>query len=136
MGGDRYMEVVTMYKVGKYLFKSKKLAEKVEDIIEAYPDIEFSIEKSTRNKESLRLWFNDFSLDGTSFIDIDTNDVTVNLISSNLELSKEYFDYLDRLGIEHSEYKSIHTFKCSKPLSLKEKFSILLDFSKKEYWGA
>mgnify|MGYP000454327020 CR=1 FL=1 len=130
------MEVVTMYKVGKYLFKNKKLAEKVEDIIEAYPDIEFSIEKSTRNKESLRLWFNDFSLDGTSFIDIDTNDVTVNLISSNLELSKEYFDYLDRLGIEHSEYKSIHKFKCSKPLSLKEKFSILLDFSKKEYWGA
>lgn len=129
------MEVVTMYKVGKYLFKNKKLAEKVEDIIEAYPDIEFSIEKSTRNKESLRLWFNDFSLDGTSFIDIDTNDVTVNLISSNLELSKEYFDYLDRLGIEHSEYKSIHKFKCSKPLSLKEKFSILLDFSKKEYWG-
>ena len=125
-----------MYKVGKYLFKNKKLAEKVEDIIEAYPDIEFSIEKSTRNKESLRLWFNDFSLDGTSFIDIDTNDVTVNLISSNLELSKEYFDYLDRLGIEHSEYKSIHKFKCSKPLSLKEKFSILLDFSKKEYWGA
>lgn len=130
------MEVVTMYKVGKYLFKNKKLAEKVEDIIEAYSDIEFSIEKSTRNKESLRLWFNDFSLDGTSFIDIDTNDVTVNLISSNLELSKEYFDYLDRLGIEHSEYKSIHKFKCSKPLSLKEKFSILLDFSKKEYWGA
>lgn len=129
------MEVVTMYKVGKYLFKNKKLAEKVEDIIEAYPDIEFSIEKSTRNKESLRLLFNDFSLDGTSFIDIDTNDVTVNLISSNLELSKEYFDYLDRLGIEHSEYKSIHKFKCSKPLSLKEKFSILLDFSKKEYWG-
>lgn len=129
------MEVVTMYKVGKYLFKNKKLAEKVEDIIEAYPDIEFSIEKSTRNKESLRLWFNDFSLDGTSFIDIDTNDVTVNLISSNLELSNEYFDYLDRLGIEHSEYKSIHKFKCSKPLSLKEKFSILLDFSKKEYWG-
>ena len=130
------MEVVTMYKVGKYLFKNKKLAEKVEDIIEAYPDIEFSIEKSTRNKESLRLWFNDFSLDGTSFIDIDTNDVTVNLISSNLELTKEYFDYLDSLGIEHSEYKSIHKFKCSKPLSLKEKFSILLDFSKKEYWGA
>lgn len=129
------MEVVTMYKVGKYLFKNKKLAEKVEDIIEAYPDIEFSIEKSTRNKESLRLWFNDFSLDGTSFIDIDTNDVTVNLISSNLELSKEYFDYLDSLGIEHSEYKSIHKFKCSKPLSLKEKFSILIKFARNEHWG-
>lgn len=37
------MEVVTMYKVGKYLFKSKEFAESVEEIIETYRKTEFSV---------------------------------------------------------------------------------------------
>lgn len=131
------MEVVTMYKVGEYLFKSKKLAESVEDIIEAYPDIEFSIENLDNDGEILRVYLKPYSsLNDLAVINVDTDDVNINAVSNSLELSKEYFDYLDSLGIEHSEYKSIHTFKCSKPLSLKEKFSILLDFARKEYWGA
>lgn len=131
------MEVVTMYKVGEYLLKSKKLAESVEEIIEAYPDIEFSVESLDGDKEILRFYLKPYSsLNDLAVINVGTDDVNIKLVSDSLELSKEYFKYLDNLDIEHSEYKHIHTFKCSRPLSLKEKFSILLDFSKKEYWGA
>lgn len=131
------MEVVTMYKVGKYLFGSKELAESVEDIINSYPDIEFSVENTIDSgKELLRFYLKPCHLEDMAFIDIDTNDVTVTLISSNFELSKQYFEYLDSISIEHSEYKYGHTFRYIKPVSLKEKFSNLLKFARKEYWGA
>lgn len=131
------MEVVTMYKVEKYLFKSKELAESVEGIIESYPDIDFSVEDLDDNKEILRHYLKDYSsLNDLAVINIDSNDVNIKLVSTSIEVSKQFFDYLDSLGIDYSGYKSIHTFTCSKSLSLKEKFSILLDFARKEYWGA
>lgn len=131
------MEVVTMYKIGEYLFKSKELAESVEEIIESYPDINFSVEDLDDNKEILRHYLKDYSsLNDLAVINIDLNDVNIKLVSISLEVSKQFFDYLDSLGINYSGYKSIHTFMCSKSLPLKEKFSILLDFARKEYWGA
>ena len=130
------MEVVTMYKVGKYLFKSKELAESVEGIIESYKDIDFSVEDLDDNKEILRHYLKDYSsLNDLAVINIDSNDVNIKLVSTSIEVSKQFFDYLDSLGIDYSGYKSIHTFTCSKSLSLKEKFSVLLDFARKEYWG-
>lgn len=131
------MEVVTMYKVGKYLFKSKELAESVEDIIESYPCTEFSVEDLDDNKEILRHYLKDYSsLNDLAVINVDADDVKFNLVSDSLEVSKQFFDYLDSLGIDCSCYKSIHTFTCSKSLPLKEKFDILLKFARKEYWGA
>lgn len=131
------MEVVTMYKVGKHLFKSKEFAESVEGIIESYPCTEFSVEELDDNKEILRHYLKDYSsLNDLAVINIDSDDVQVKLVSTSLEVSKQFFDYLDSLGIDYSCYKSIHTFTCSKYLPLKEKFSILLDFARKEYWGA
>ena len=131
------MEVVTMYKVGKYLFKSKELAESVEDIIESYPCTEFSVEDLDDNKEILRHYLKDYSsLNDLAVINVDVDDVKFNLVSDSLEVSKQFFDYLDSLGIDCSCYKSIHTFTCSKSLPLKEKFDILLKFARKEYWGA
>lgn len=131
------IEVVTMYKVGKYLFKSKEFAESVEGIIESYPDIEFSVENLDDNKEILRHYLKDYSsLNDLAVINIDADDVKVKLVSDSLEVSKQFFECLDSLGIDYSGYKSIHTFTCSKPLPLKEKFSILLKFARNEYWGA
>lgn len=131
------MEVVTMYKVGKYLFKSKEFAESVEEIIETYPDIDFSVEELDDNKEILRHYLKDYSsLNDLAVINIDSDDVKIKLVSDSLEVSKQFFDYLDSLGIDYSCYKSIHTFTCSKHLQLKEKFSTLLNFARKEYWGA
>lgn len=131
------MEVVTMYKVGKYLFKSKEFAESVEDIIESYPCTEFSVEDLDDNKEILRHYLKDYSsLNDLAVINVDADDVKFNLVSDSLEVSKQFFDYLDSLGIDCSCYKSIHTFTCSKSLPLKEKFDILLKFARKEYWGA
>lgn len=131
------MEVVTMYKVGKYLFKSKELAESVEDIIESYPCTEFSVEDLDDNKEILRHYIKDYSsLNDLAVINVDADDVKFNLVSDSLEVSKQFFDYLDSLGIDCSYYKSIHTFTCSKSLPLKEKFDILLKFARNEYWGA
>ena len=131
------MEVVTMYKAGKYLFKIKELAESVEEIIEAYPCTEFSVEDLDDNKEILRHYLKDYSsLNDLAVINVDTDDVKIKLVSDSLEVSKQFFDYLDSLGIDYSGYKSIHTFTCSKSLPLKEKFSILLKFARNEYWGA
>lgn len=131
------MEVVTMYKVGKYLFKSKKLAESVEEIIETYRKTEFSVESLDGDKEILRVYLKPYSsLNDLAVINVDTDDVKIKLVSDSLEVSKQFFDYLDSLGIDYSGYKSIHTFTCSKSLPLKEKFSVLLDFARKEYWGA
>mgnify|MGYP002753502890 CR=1 FL=1 len=131
------MEVVTMYKVGKYLFKSKEFAESVEDIIESYPCTEFSVEDLDDNKEILRHYLKDYSsLNDLAVINVDADDAKFNLVSDSLEVSKQFFDYLDSLGIDCSCYKSIHTFTCSKSLPLKEKFDILLKFARKEYWGA
>lgn len=131
------MEVVTIYKVGKYLFKSKELAESVEEIIESYPCTEFSVEDLDNSKEILRHYIKDYSsLNDLAVINIDSDDVKIKLVSNSLEVSKQFFDYLDSLGIDYSGYKSIHTFTCSKSLPLKEKFSVLLDFARKEYWGA
>ena len=131
------MEVVTMYKVGKYLFKSKEFAESVEDIIESYPCTEFSVEDLDDNKEILRHYIKDYSsLNDLAVINVDADDVKFNLVSDSIEVSKQFFDYLDSLGIDCSCYKSIHTFTCSKSLPLKEKFDILLKFARKEYWGA
>lgn len=131
------MEVVTMYKVGKYLFKSKEFAESVEEIIETYRKTEFSVESLDGDKEILRVYLKPYSsLNDLAVINVDTDDVNIKLVSNSLELSKKYFDYLDSLGIDYSGYKSIHTFTCSKSLPLKEKFDILLDFARKEYWGA
>lgn len=98
---------------------------------------EFSVEELDDNKEILRVYLKDYSsLNDLAVINVDSDDVKVKLVSDSLELSKQFFDYLDSLGIKHSEYKYIHTFKCSKPLPLKEKFSILLKFARNEYWGA
>ena len=131
------MEVVTMYKVGKYLFKSKEFAESVEEIIESYPCTEFSVEELDDNKEILRVYLKPYSsLNDLAVINIDSNGVNIKLVSTSIEVSKQFFDYLDSLGIDYSGYKSIHTFTCSKSLPLKEKFSVLLDFARKEYWGA
>lgn len=131
------MEVVTMYKVGKYLFKSKELAESIEEIVESYPDIDFSVEDLDDNKEMLRHYLKDYSsLNDLAVINVDTDDVNIKLVSNSIEVSKQFFDYLDSLGIDYSGYKSIHTFTCSKSLPLKEKFSVLLNFARKEYWGA
>ena len=131
------MEVVTMYKVGKYLFKSKEYAESDEDIIESYPDIDFSVEELDDNKEILRHYLKPYSsLNDLAVINVDRDDVNIKLVSNSIEVSKQFFDYLDSLGIDYSCYKSIHTFTCSKSLSLKEKFSTLLNFARKEYWGA
>ena len=131
------MEVVTMYKVGKYLFKSKEFAESVEEIIESYPCTEFSVEDLDDNKEILRHYLKDYSsLNDLAVINVDAGDVKVKLVSDSLEVSRQFFDYLDSLGIDYSCYKSIHIFTCSKSLPLKEKFSVLLDFARKEYWGA
>lgn len=130
------MEVVTMYKVGKHLFKSKEFAESVEGILESYPCAEFSVEELDDNKEILRHYLKDYSsLNDLAVINIDSDDVQVKLVSTSLEVSKQFFDYLDSLGIDYSCYKSIHTFTCSKSLPLKEKFSILLKFARNEYWG-
>ena len=130
------MEVVTMYKVGKHLFKSKEFAESVEGILESYPCTEFSVEELDDNKEILRHYLKDYSyLNDLAVINIDSDDVQVKLVSTSLEVSKQFFDYLDSLGIDYSCYKSIHTFTCSKSLPLKEKFSILLKFARNEYWG-
>lgn len=131
------MEVVTMYKVGKHLFKSKEFAESVEGIIESYPCTEFSVEDLDDNKEILRHYLKDYSsLNDLAVINVDAGDVKVKLVSDSLEVSRQFFDYLDSLGIDYSGYKSIHTFTCSKSLPLKEKFSILLKFARNEYWGA
>ena len=130
------MEVVTMYKVGKYLFKSKEFAESVEEIIESYPCTEFSVEDLDDNKEILRHYLKDYSyLNDLAVINVDADDVKIKLVSDSLEVSRQFFDYLDSLGIDYSCYKSIHTFTCSKSLPLKEKFSILLKFARNEYWG-
>ena len=131
------MEVVTMYKVGKYLFKSKELAESVEEIIETYRKTEFSVESLDGDKEILRVYLKPYSsLNDLAVINVDTDDVNIKLVSNSLEVSKQFFDYLDSLGIDYSCYKSIHTFTCSKSLQLKEKFDILLKFARNEYWGA
>ena len=131
------MEVVTMYKVGKYLFKSKEFAESVEDIIESYRKTEFSVESLDGDKEILRVYLKPYSsLNELAVINVDADDVKFNLVSDSLEVSKQFFDYLDSLGIDCSCYKSIHTFTCSKSLPLKEKFDILLKFARNEYWGA
>jgi hypothetical protein len=131
------MEVVTMYKVGKYLFKSKEFAESVEEIIETYRKTEFSVESLDGDKEILRVYLKPYSsLNDLAVINVDTDDVKIKLVSDSLEVSKQFFDYLDSLGIDYSGYKSIHTFTCSKSLPLKEKFSILLKFARNEYWGA
>ena len=131
------MEVVTMYKVGKHLFKSKEFAESVEGIIESYPCTEFSVEELDDNKEILRHYLKDYSsLNDLAVINIESDDVQVKLVSTSLEVSKQFFDYLDSLGIDYSGYKSIHIFTCSKSLPLKEKFDILLKFARNEYCGA
>jgi len=131
------MEVVTMYKVGKYLFKSKELAESVEEIIETYRKTEFSVESLDGDKEILRVYLKPYSsLNDLAVINVDRDDVNIKLVSNSIEVSKQFFDYLDSLGIDYSCYKSIHTFTCSKHLQLKEKFDILLKFARNEYWGA
>ena len=105
-------------------------------IIESYPCTEFSVEELDDNKEILRHYLKDYSsLNDLAVINIDSDDVQVKLVSTSLEVSKQFFDYLDSLGIDYSCYKSIHTFTCSKSLPLKEKFSILLKFARNEYWG-
>ena len=119
------------------MFKSKEFAESVEEIIESYPCTEFSVEDLDDNKEILRHYLKYYSsFNDLAVINVDAGDVKVKLVSDSLEVSRQFFDYLDSLGIDYSCYKSIHTFTCSKSLPLKEKFSVLMDFARKEYWGA
>ena len=88
------MEVVTMYKVGKYLFKSKEFAESVEEIIESYPCTEFSVEDLDDNKEILRHYLKDYSSSNDlAVINVDADDVKIKLVSDSLEVSKQFFDY-------------------------------------------